>query len=640
MVLLAAAWSVAPGQSRPASGATSQPASRKVAPKFAGQANDRWLAAVCLDELKQAWQDGTLSNPQAAAKFQTSLDAIILTRLACGRLDNLETLNDLAYCLWATKYLPLAESVGKKQFAQWLLDHRSLSRLVFRALGDVPDQTEALKRLYELYQADEKAVLAYEELATAFATARPLKAPGAKQPETATLLECFAWYTNPKMQFAYDLKKMPYELSRFLADSRLSLAERQWAHANYAGKAEPGKSYFDLRYDTDYYRTGTAKKIDSADYTLPNLKNLGGVCIEQAYYSAQVCKSLGIPAAIVVGEGKEGVGHAWLASLKLAKGGNEAYWDVRTGRYDAQMFLTGTVHNPANGQHMADSELVLLGQSCELPLQRREEADTACFLAVMVTAFDSVSNGAAATPPTALLEELAKQYNDKLGKTEKTRAATDWINVQAPLDMSMVEELMVRSADRNLANHATWGLLIKLCKDGRISTDRLDRLFDGLITHTAKSYPDYSGNIVLAIAPTVKDLARREEVLRKSLNIYGGRVDLQGRILIALGDLYREQNNKDKAASTYADAAARCIDCPDVAVTAASKAEAILVESGKRDAAIRMYSQLYGKTKKSKAADMFRGQTTHNQLGNRLADLLSDAGQAEAAKKLRAELEN
>jgi hypothetical protein len=146
--------------------------------------------------------------------------------------------------------------------------------------------------------------------------------------------------------------------------------------------------------------------------------------------------------------------------------------------------------------------------------------------------------------------------------------------------------------------------------------------------------------LVLQIAPTIKDLTRREEVYRKALGIYGGRQDLQGEILIALGDLYKEQNNKDKAVSTYADTAARCVDLAQIVVPAAARAEAILLENNQRDPAIRLYSQLFSKTRKSQAAEMFRQQSAHYQLGDRLAKLLESAGQPDAAKRVRDEIEH
>jgi hypothetical protein len=64
---------------------------------------------------------------------------------------------------------------------------------------------------------------------------------------------------------------MPYEISLYLADTRLSLAERQWAIQRYARTLDLARTYFDLKYDYGHYLKGMPKRISRLELTLPNL---------------------------------------------------------------------------------------------------------------------------------------------------------------------------------------------------------------------------------------------------------------------------------------------------------------------------------------------------------------------------------
>jgi len=589
---------------------------------------EQWLSRIVLDELRRTAATGRYD--ELAAR----LEAAMLARVCCGRLTSLGALNDMVYAYRACVYLPLARDLPDGDpLPAWLLEQKELSRRLFRALSDVKEPKDALKRFQQLLAAEEKRILAYPDLAVAFATSSPAE-HYRSAPETADLLESFRWYTDPKAALRYDLKKMPYELSRYLADTRLSLSERRWAAEAYARRAEPARAYFDVRYDTDYYRKGGTKKISEAPYTLANLRRIGGVCIDQAYYASQVCKALGVPATIVVGRNGQGVAHAWLASLKVTAGARRAVWDTWTGRYESQKHFSGVVRDPASGQGMLDSELMLIGSAARLPLQRREEADTATVLARLVDAVRDRTERAG----LAVLEKLADLHDLRFAGQKRTaKAATGWLRAKRKLDLALVEDLIAAAVQRNLAHRPAWELIVELRKADRLPVDDLDRFFDVLITRTAKAYPDYSCLMVMQIVPTVDDPARRESVYRKALGVYG-RPDLQGKMLIALGDDFLDRDKKAQALKAYSEAARRCADVADVVLKAAGQAEALLLDAGRPDMALDMYKELFAKARKTAVADVFRRQTARYQLGVRLAKLLRQVGQVASAERVLAEI--
>ena len=591
--------------------------------------DDRWLANVLLAELERFSATGEYDE------LATRTAEAILARLATGKLDKLDTLSDLVYVLRACRYLPLAaETDGGKDFAAWLVDNRPIARRMFRAMADVPWPKIALASLHELQAAEAKAVAAYPELAVAFASSRAMR-HYREQEAPMTMVESFRWYTAPRTPFRYDLKLMPYELSRFLASTRLSLVERKWAVNTYRKHKDPARTYFDLKYDDDYYQKGVPKKISKLPYTLQNLRKVGGVCIDQGYYAAEICKAMGIPAVIVTGEGSSGIGHAWLARLKISRGGRSARWDTQTGRYQAHQYFSGDVTNPATGRSMHDSELTLAGAAAQLSLARREHADAAVLLAKMV----DKAHVAEAEADLSVLAKLAATYNEAMAdKRKHIKVAPVWSTAARKLDGKLVEDLIAKAIDRNLAERPAWELIIKLRKADRLDAKHLGRFFDTLVTKTAKSHPEYSCRMVMRIVPTIKDTTQRVGVYKRSLGVYGFRPDLQGKLLIALADDYRDRDVKDKALAMYGKAASECINVPEVVLKATKRAEELLAAMDQTGKAIQMYMTLFSKTRPEKTASAFQQQTSHYQLGKRLAELLEAAGRAKDAAAVRAKI--
>ena len=619
-----------PGTTKPVTSRPAKPADKKF--------DDSWLGEIALEQLKQVVlsQQDSLQTGEKYLELATLMEKAILARLTCGHIDELKSLNDMVFVLRACRHLPLTyEITGDGKFAKWLIEHRAVSRRLFRAIEDIRLPEDALKRLHELVKAEEKRVIEYPDLAVAFATSIPMK-HYRDQPEAASMLESFQWYTDPKAKFfRYDLKKMPYEISRYLAATRLNIKERKWAVSKYRKMKNLAKSYFDLKYDYDHFRKGVPKKIANIPYVLPNLRKVGGVCIEQAYYAAEINKALGVPATIVCGRGGGGELHAWVACLKLTRGGAEAVWDARTGRYESLLFYIGIVREPAAGKQILDCELALAGAATHLSLRRREQADAATVLAKIVEKTrDKIAQG-----DLSVLEKLARQYNQSLDKDAQKQAPTGWVKAERKIDLALTEDLIGKAVDRNLAHSPVWEFIVELSKTDRLPVDHLNRFFEILVTRTARKYPDYSCRLIMRIVPTVADANRRKKVYRNAINIYGKRPDLQGWILIALGEDYQKQGKNKNAIKAYEQAAARSGNLTEIVLEASGRAEAMFIEVKRRDLAIKMYSRLFARAKKQKKVfSAFRQQTAHYQLGKRLSQLLVDEGKMSAAKRIEKQI--
>ena len=589
---------------------------------------DAWLAEVLQHKLAKAITDGGYE------KLGRQTEQAILARLRCGQLDKPEALTEMVFVLRGSRYLPLAErsagqdqKKGGKELAKWLLEHKGVSRLLFRALGDVRNEGEALARLAELVEAEEKQVLAWPQLAVAFATS----VPHSRTPEKlqATTLSSFRYYTG-NLRFRYNVKTMPYEISRYLADTRLSIAERKWALRNYYRHSSPVKAFFDVKYDWDHYRKGTPKRISRLPYLLPNLRKAGGVCDDQAYYAAEVCKSLGVPAAWVGGRGAGGGGHAWTACLKSP--GKRAVWDSSTGRYKEHLYYVGRVREAATGRRIKDCVLMLTALAAQLPLKQREQADALTVLAHLV---DKAIRDKRQVD-LSIISKLAEIHDSALAKGAKPKANIKWVKAVGAIDISLVEELLAGVFKKNLVHTGAWELVLDMCKSERLSTKQMVRFMDVLAKRTAKTHPDYSYDLIMRMAPTVKDPAERRKLYSRIMAVYSRRGDLQGRVLVAIGDDYRDQGKKSSAMKAYDTAAGLCSNLAAVVILAARRAEDLYVDAGKTDSAIKMYARLLNRAVKVKTA--FPSQTARYQLGMRLAELLERSGNSASARRIRAQI--
>ena len=588
--------------------------------------DDRWLSPAVLDALARAAKDAQWED------LDKQVHTLVLQRLTCDHLDKLTALNDMVYVLRAARYLPIADKVDATgKLSAWLVANRDVSRLLFRGLAEAKSPEEALKKFHALLSADEKRVLAYANLTVAFAVGQPMT-HYVKQPDAATMAESFAWFTNPKTPFRYDLKAMPFELSQYLADTQLSLAERQWALQRYAQRADLASTYQDLKFDVKYFFHGAPKELTKHKYTLASILDVGGVCIDHAYFASQVCKAMGVPSAIIIGRNAAGGAHAWVANLRLRGSPPQltAEWDSSTGRTEQQRYYTGTLTDPVSQNKIHDSELALLGAAALLPLDRREEADAATFLAAMVAPLVKA-------PPAGGVEELqkfAQAYNQGADRSKNPLADPRQIVAARKIDATLVEDLLVEAVNHNLAHRQVWDLVMELRGKKELSDACLNKLFDLLLTRTAKDYPDYSCLMVMKIAPTYADVARREAIYLKSIDVYRQRPDLQGQLMVAWGDDLLKQGKKDAALGAYQQVMAKMRDLTEVFLLAARHAQDLLVADKKTDAAIGMYRKLFAETKKPRQ-DGGYAQSAYFQLGKRLVDLLTEAGQADEAKKVQ-----
>jgi len=141
---------------------------------------------------------------------------------------------------------------------------------------------------------------------------------------------------------------------KFVVDAPLDPAEMELVRNTPAlSRQDPAQAFASIAYDKGRLNK-SAFDWPWDRYTLGQIRERGGICVDQAYYAAVTGKALGIPTMFFSGQGKDG-GHAWIGYLKGPR-----TWDFSVARYSDQNFATGQGLDPQSWTPITDHDIELL----------------------------------------------------------------------------------------------------------------------------------------------------------------------------------------------------------------------------------------------------------------------------------------
>ncbi len=229
------------------------------------------------------------------------------------------------------------------EFAERLLTSPNMAEFFVNYLTAEDNPMAALKlwRALDALETTPKDKEANRNLALALALIHDK--PGKEEHAT----EVYAYYREAKNKHKlyYDFTKIhPDELIWAVADDPFKLEDRPWAlkNLNYP-LAKLGDAYGSIAYIT--------KHAPYPEYSMANIRKMGGICANQADYSQGNGRARGVPCAGVGGGGSRG-GHAWFA-FKSPHG-----WTVNTGRYN-DGYACGHTTNPQTGKSFREWDFFL-----------------------------------------------------------------------------------------------------------------------------------------------------------------------------------------------------------------------------------------------------------------------------------------
>lgn len=250
----------------------------------------------------------------------------------------------------------------------WLLNDSSLTKDFFLVLSPKDKLPQVLSILNELHKAEPTRFPAYNRLAIAMALvwdAPPRRAPHGqvaadKLPiDESTIFDRFRFWveSNEKKICEYDLTKLEVEQLKFIVDATQPLDELRWAQTGVGyNRGNFSEAFSFIKYDKSRLDRGEYSWTHPV-YSLKEIRKLGGICVDQAYFASVAGKAKGIPTLFFTGEGRRG-GHAWFGYMK-----SPDRWVLDCGRYQYDKFATGNATDPQTREEISDHEIAFLAES-------------------------------------------------------------------------------------------------------------------------------------------------------------------------------------------------------------------------------------------------------------------------------------
>lgn len=201
-------------------------------------------------------------------------------------------------------------------------------------------------------EMDERDVPKYMNLAIAGALINPSVASGrggfrGPAPRLSVPQVCaYLREMDKKRKLVTDIKKLSISQLLHVVDVRQPQSEFDWAaeNVNY-DQSNWGAAYNSIKYVME--RAALGKDLYKL-YSFAEIRQEGGVCRDQGYFSCNTGKIRGVPAVYIVGDGDRGP-HAWMVNLV-----DNVRW-VQTNSYG---YNSGRYTNPCSGRSQHESTLL------------------------------------------------------------------------------------------------------------------------------------------------------------------------------------------------------------------------------------------------------------------------------------------
>ncbi|MFT6380338.1 MAG: hypothetical protein ACJA16_002861 [Akkermansiaceae bacterium] len=257
----------------------------------------------------------------------------------------------------------------KPALKNYLLDAKrvSVSQEFFDLHSPKDDHDEVYRIIGDLHSKQTEAFMAFPKLAMAIAIVYDQEPPtnwphhqvpghilSRKLPDLQEAMK-FWVETDRSGKSLQDLKDLSIEELKFVVDTPASFEELKEAQGLRVRLSSMDGLYSGIEYDHGRLETNTYNWPHQS-YLLPRIKEKGGICVDQAYYTVQVAKAHGVPAMMVSGAGNNG-NHAWVGFLN-----NRERWDFTVGRYEESKFVTGITFDPQTWEQPTDHQLAMMSE--------------------------------------------------------------------------------------------------------------------------------------------------------------------------------------------------------------------------------------------------------------------------------------
>ncbi len=446
---------------------------------------------------------------------------------------------------------------------------------------------------------------------------QPPTPPGRNPTTAASPNEIWAYFVRHEDQTVFGVRSMPVDLLAHVVDTTASIAEMQWALNRYGRDTQVGNRYGEIVYDETAYMTGRPKRIDSETYTLQNIRQVGGVCAEQAYFAEHVGKSMGVPTVYVSAIGSE-ASHAWLGFLRLR--GRQAAWDFDSGRYDEYKQYVGDYRDPLSGEDLSEGNVAILSQ-------------------MIGTSAEEIQTAVAMHDAAAALSEFQENADAPVvGLTLDTEQAVAPVRIA---DDAGISELLTAAFGATGAERRIWNLAGDLARERRIAGKDLEAIFTFLERLCGRNEASYFAAKAPKLLWAVEDVRAQarmfDRVARAVRRVPGQEADVR----FYQGDGLRDRELFEAALNAYLmPTKSRNLDGAWT-VDAVDRVISLLNQTGKAQHLPDILGDIFRRVPRPEtdAAHIFRRGSVWAQVGERYYRSLVASGRTNEAQNVRRQLD-
>lgn len=418
-------------------------------------------------------------------------------------------------------------------------------------------------------------------------------APAGQELKRPDALQKLEYFTRSRGQMQLPVQTLPVELLVHVVDGRASVPEMQWALKNYAKMQNIGKVYSSIVYDTAAFKYGKDKKVSEGGYTLQNIKKVGGVCTEQAYFAAEVAKSVGVPACVVTGEGAD-VGHAWVGYLRTV--GRGVAWDFSEGRFDEYEDIEGRIVDPQTGTVTSDAFVGLTGGLLNLKPGAYERA---------ATLTDAAASLAGATPTWPSGEEWGSPPGAPVRSSEPAT------------QLALLKEAVTLVPGYEPA----WRAVVELA--GRMSSEQRREWAEAAVRMCGKDQADFELWFITPMISAETDRAAQQRMWNWAFAEFSHRSDLASRVRFLQARAVDRAGDANTALAMYREIIARYANEGRSVLEALALCEKMYARAGKPELALELYKDAFGRIHKPRNMSAhYARASTYYLVGSRYAELL------------------
>ena len=568
------------------------------------------LEAMATTEIAAAWE---LAGKDDFAGARAGLEKALDLFAAYGMERNGAALRETAYALRVVRQLEKVE--GRGEVLAFVRKNETVGHALAFLISEQENPAPVYALLNRLREKHPKEVETYASLAAAVCVvhASPLtRHINENQVKSPEALEVFEYYIKNEGAMYFGIKPVPAELLVYVVDTTTPIEQMNWALKRYAKDDAVGRHFFDIKYDTEHFRTGAPKKVTVAGFSLPNILQYGGVCVDQAYFAMEVGKAIGVPTAYATASSGE-AGHAWVGFLQ-SKGG-QGWWNFDVGRYEEYKGIKGTVLDLQTRRGVPDCYVSLTAEMIGTKAADRQIAAAWC---------DAAARVIGGSAPAAAAE----------GKWLDGKATARPMSAEGALDLL---ELGLR---KNVGYARGWFEVRDLAKDGKLTLEQKKRWSELVLKLCGAKYPDFAWAIIEPMILTVDEVKEQDRLWTAAFGIFQGRSDLAASVRMAQARMWEQKGEAVAAEKCYWDVVDKFANAGPFVFAALAGTEKMLRESGKTDKVTTLYEQTWGRTKKpGTMGSPFARQSNWYQVGKMYAAKLHEAGDEKKAAAVEAELE-